>query len=156
MFETLLQTGIRLSELTRLNLDDITLPTKPSPDPISGFGLLRVKRKGKGVQELILNYKAYLKDRRNVLYSQLFLNKYGKPLTNRSVQKAFKKYAIVAHIPWVHVHSLRTTHITENIARKTDIKTVQGNAGHSSLAVTNYYAQSLKEAQIKAMQEHAL
>jgi len=162
MFETLLQTGIRLSELTGLTLEDVTLPTKPSPDPITGYGLLRVKRKGKGVQELILNYKAcraikaYLKERRNAAYPTLFLNKYAKPLTNRSVQKALKKYARAAGIPWAHVHTLRTTHITEHIARKTDIKTVQGNAGHSSLAVTNYYAQFVKEAQIKAMQEHAL
>ena len=38
MFETLLQTGIRLSELTGLSLSDVTLPTKPSPDPITGYG----------------------------------------------------------------------------------------------------------------------
>src|SRR5260221_3870905 len=104
MFETLLQTGIRLSELTGLHVDDITLPTKPSPDPITGYGLLRVKRKGKGIQELILNYKAaraikaYLKERRTTHFPQLFLNKYGKPLTNRSVQKALKKYARAAGI----------------------------------------------------------
>jgi site-specific recombinase XerD len=163
MFETLLQTGIRLSKLTNLTLDDVTLPTKPSPDPATGYGLLRVKRKGRRLQELILNYKAcrtmkaYLRERpMQAKTNILFLTKYGTPITNRSVQKAFKKYAVAAGIPWAHVHSFRTTHITEHIARKTDIKTVQGNAGHSNLATTNYYAQFVKGAQIRAMQENAL
>ena len=61
-----------------------------------------------------------------------------------------------AGVRWAHVHTLRTTHITEHIARRTDIKTVQGNAGHASLATTNFYARYVKEAQIRAMQENAL
>src|SRR5437588_11513118 len=114
MFELLLQTGIRLSELTALTLDDMTLPVKPSNDPINGYGLLRVKRKGRRLQELILNYKAcraiksYLKARPKSSSQALFLTKYGEPITNRSVQKAFKKYAVVAGVPWAHVHTLRT------------------------------------------------
>ncbi len=162
MFELLLQTGIRLSELTALTLNDVTLPVKPSNDPINGYGLLRVKRKGRRLQELILNYKAcraiksYLKARPKSSSQALFLTKYGEPITNRSVQKAFKKYAIAAGVRWAHVHTLRTTHITHHIASKTDIKTVQGNAGHASLATTNYYASYVKEAQIRAMQENAL
>ncbi len=162
MFELLLQTGIRLSELTDLTLDDVTLPVKPSNDPINGYGLLRVKRKGRRLQELILNYKAcraiksYLKTRPKTSSQALFLTKYGEPITNRSVQKDFKKYAIAAGVPWAHVHTLRTTHITHHIASKTDIKIVQGNAGHASLATTNYYASYVKEAQIRAMQENAL
>lgn len=162
MFELLLQTGIRLSELTALTLDDVTLPAKPSNDPVTGYGLLRVKRKGRRLQELILNYKAcravknYLKVRPKSSSSALFLTKYGEPMTNRSVQKAFKKYATAAGVAWAHIHTLRTTHITHHIANKTDIKTVQGNAGHLNLATTNYYASYVKEAQIRAMQEHAL
>jgi integrase/recombinase XerD len=159
---SLLQTGIRLSELTALQMDDVTLPIKPSPDPMTGFGLLRVKRKGRRLQEFILNYKAcravknYLRVRPDSTSSSLFLTKYGTSMTNRSVQKAFKKYAVATGISWAHVHTLRTTHITHHIASKTDIKTVQGNAGHLNLATTNYYAQFVKDAQIKAMQEHAL
>jgi site-specific recombinase XerD len=162
MFEVLLQTGIRLSELTALTLDDLTLPAKPSLDPINGYGLLRVKRKGRRLQELILNYKAcralkaYLRTRPDSPYEAVFLTKYASPITNRSVQKAFKKYAVAAGLPGAHIHTLRTTHITQHIARGTDIKTTQGNAGHASLATTNFYARYVKEAQIRAMQENAL
>jgi integrase/recombinase XerD len=77
-------------------------------------------------------------------------------MTPRSVQKAFKLYAEEAGVPWAHVHTLRTTHITHHLAAGTDIRTVQHNAGHSNLATTNRYAAYVKEAAIKAMQEHAL
>src|SRR5512142_1418828 len=162
ILELLLQTGIRLAELTALTVDDVSLPAKPSLDPVNGFGLLRVRRKGRRLQELILNYKAcralmaYLRGRPEAATPALFLTKYSAPMTHRSVQKLMKKYATAAGIGWAHVHTLRTTHITEHIARRTDIKTVQGNAGHASLATTNFYARYVKEAQIRAMQENAL
>src|SRR5512147_1582443 len=162
ILELLLQTGIRLSELTALTVEDVTLPAKPSLDPINGYGLLRVRRKGRRLQELILNYKAcralkaYLRFRPEAAAPALFLTKYQEPISGRSVQKLMKKYATAAGVGWAHVHTLRTTHITEHIARRTDIKTVQGNAGHASLATTNFYARYVKEAQIRAMQENAL
>src|SRR5512144_2790492 len=162
ILELLLQTGIRLAELTALTVDDVSLLAKPSLDPVNGFGLLRVRRKGRRLQELILNYKAcralkaYLRGRPEAAIPALFLTKYSEPMTHRSVQKLMKKYARAAGVPWAHVHTLRTTHITEHIARRTDIKTVQGNAGHASLATTNFYARYVKEAQIRAMQENAL
>jgi len=162
MLELLLQTGIRLSELTGLTLADVDLPKRPSPDLATGFGFIRVRRKGGKTQELALNYKAcramsaYLRVRPKSDYPNFFLTKYKTPMTNRSVEKAFKKYARAADVPWAHVHTFRTTHITQHIASGTDIKTVQTNAGHTSLKTTNYYADLVKEAQIKAMQEHAL
>jgi integrase/recombinase XerC len=162
ILELLLQTGIRLAELTALTVGDVTLPAKPSLDPVHGYGLLRVRRKGRRLQELILNYKAcralkgYLRARPTAPTEALFLTKYSQPMTHRSVQKLMKKYATAAGVAWAHVHTLRTTHITEHIARRTDIKTVQGNAGHASLATTNFYARYVKDAQIRAMQENAL
>src|SRR5512138_557981 len=110
ILELLLQTGIRLAELTALSVADVTLPTKPSSDPVHGYGLLRVHRKGRRLQELILNYKAcralkaYLRVRAEAAAPALFLTKYHEPITNRSVQKLMKKYASAAGVPWAHVH----------------------------------------------------
>ena len=79
ILELLLQTGIRLAELTALTVEDVTLPAKPSLDPINGYGLLRVRRKGRRLQELILNYKAcralkaYLRARPEAAAPALFL-----------------------------------------------------------------------------------
>src|SRR5512135_3689481 len=121
ILELLLQTGIRLAELTALHVDDVTLPTKPSLDPVHGYGLLRVHRKGRRLQELILNYKAcralkaHLRARPSASTSALFLTKYAEPMTPRSVQKLMKKYATAAGVRWAHVPTMRTTHITEHI-----------------------------------------
>lgn len=166
----LLQTGIRLSELTALTVADVTLPAKPSPNLTNGFGEIRVKRKGRRLREIELNYKGcralhsylqirprYLKAKNADPFEQaLFLTKYGKAISNRGVQWNFKKYANEAGIPWAHVHTLRTTHITHHLGKGTDIKTVMGNAGHSNLATTNRYTAYVKEARIKAMQDNAL
>src|SRR5512146_3343201 len=122
ILELLLQTGIRLAELTALTVEDVSLPAKPSLDPVNGYGLLRVRRKGRRLQELILNYKAcralkgYLRVRPVAATSALFLTKYSEPITSRSVQKLMKKYATAAGVGWAHVHTLRTTHITEHTA----------------------------------------
>jgi site-specific recombinase XerD len=91
ILELLLQTGIRLAELTALTVADVTLPTKPSLDPVHGYGLLRVHRKGRRLQELILNYKAcralkaYLRTRPAAPTEALFLTKYqaSSPSTTR-------------------------------------------------------------------------
>jgi site-specific recombinase XerC len=113
------------------------------------------------LSELVVNYKAaraiqaYLEARPDSPSQALFLNKFGKPLGNRSVEKAFKKYATLAGIPWAHVESLRTTHITEHLVRKTESTIVQEHAGLTQRQ-TNHYVQFVKEEQIKAMQEHAL
>ena len=58
IIELLLQTGIRLSELTRLTLNDIKLPARIKKEPDT-VGLLRVGGgKGRKVSILPLNYKA--------------------------------------------------------------------------------------------------
>src|SRR5512134_304595 len=84
ILELLLQTGIRLAELAALTVEDVTLPAKPSLDPINGHGLLRVRRKGRRLQELVLNYKAcralkaYLRVRPVAATQALFLTKYSE------------------------------------------------------------------------------
>lgn len=163
IFTLLLQTGIRLSELTKLKIDDVDLPAKPSPDPLTGGGAIRIKHgKRNKTRELVLNYKAcrvlkqYLRIRPESEYQELFLTKYKEPIHNRAVQKAFKKYATEAGIDWAHVHSLRTTNITMHLMKKTPINIIAQNAGHKSLATTNKYAAYVKSDAMKFMQGGAL
>jgi len=98
IIEVLLQTGIRLSELTRLTLNDIELPARIKRDP-NTVGLLRVRGgKGRKDRTLPLNYKAckalraYLKIRPRVEYDNLFISKFREPLGPRGVQKMAQKY----------------------------------------------------------------
>lgn len=163
MFELLMQTGIRLSEMTSLTIENIFIPKVPSQDHVTGVGHIRVKRKGNKVQELALSYKAckvikeYLKIRPKAEEERLFLTKYGKPISNRGVQWLFKKYAKLAGLPdWAHVHTLRTTNFTYKLAKGVDVRTVQHNAGHKNIATTSRYLAYVKEAGIKSAQDMPL
>jgi site-specific recombinase XerD len=161
IIEVFLQTGMRLSELARLTLDDIELPTKITRDP-DNTGEVRIKRKGGKVSSLVLNHKAckalsvYLKVRPRVSYSTVFITKFGKPMGVRSIQQAIEKHLDEAGIRGISVHKLRHTFATHHVAQGTDLKLIQDMLGHASLKTTAVYLATAKKAQRKALQENAL
>lgn len=65
------------------------------------------------------------------------------------------KYLAEAGVQGASVHSLRHTMATHHIARGTDLKTMQETLGHAS-PTTALYVSLAKQAQRKALQEHAL
>lgn len=161
IIELFLQTGMRLSELARLTLTDVTLPNKIKRDTES-MGKVRVKRKGGRFETIPLNYKAckalaaYLKVRPSVSHTGLFVTKFKEQMGKRGVQNVVKKYLEEAGIEAAHTHTLRHTHATHHAAKGTDLKTIQENLGHASLKTTSIYVSLAKEAQKKALQENAL
>lgn len=161
ILEIFIQTGIRLSELARLTIQDISLPTKITHEP-SNMGMLRVKRKGGRFETIPLNYKAckaivaYLKIRPSIPDVGLFITKYKKHLGKRGIQNIVKKYAEEAGITDCHPHVLRHTHATHHAAKGTALPVIQGNLGHASLKTTSIYITLAKESQKKALQENAL
>ena len=78
IIEVFLQTGMRLSELSRLTLADVELPKRITRD-IESMGSARVQRKGGKIERIPLNYKAcqalaaYLKVRPTVEHDGLFV-----------------------------------------------------------------------------------
>jgi site-specific recombinase XerD len=161
IIELFLQTGMRLSELARLSLTDVTLPNKITRDA-ENMGSVRVKRKGGRYESIPLNYKAskalaaYLKVRPSVPHMGLFVTKFKEQMGKRSIQNVVKKYLKEAGIEGGHTHTLRHTHATHHAAKGTDLKTIQENLGHASLKTTSIYISLAKEAQKKALQENAL
>src|SRR5687767_9013478 len=92
IFELLLQTGIKLSELTRLTLDDVEFDRKDS-------GFIRVLgSRGKKERMIPLNTKAclalknYMDRRKYAANRTLFLNRFGETLGERGVQKMLKTH----------------------------------------------------------------
>jgi site-specific recombinase XerD len=77
VIEVFLQTGIRLSELAKLQLTDVEIPKRITPDP-DNMGSIRVKRKGGKTEYIPLNHKvckaiaAYLLVRPEVGETALF------------------------------------------------------------------------------------
>lgn len=147
MLEVLYATGLRVTELTELNLDDIQL----------NMGYLRCLGK-RGKERIIPLGKPairaleeYLQDGRPKLLKNeesqaLFLNQRGARLTRQGFWKILKGLQITAGITKeMTPHTLRhsfATHLLENGA---DIRAVQEMLGHADLSTTQIYSRVTKQ-----------
>ena len=144
ILELLYASGLRVSELTGLNLADMDR---------KGL-MLRVR--GKGNKERIIPYggkaeqalEAYGPTRDEILrkasskgdHQAVFLNHLGTRLTPRSVARIVKKYVRLINVNWdLHPHSLRHAFATHLLADGADLRAIQELLGHSSLSTTQRY-----------------
>jgi site-specific recombinase XerD len=165
IIELFLQTGVRLSELTNLTLNDVELPKRITKDP-ENVGLLHVRRKGAKEVVLPLNWKAcealaaWLKERKGEKETgtseALFISKFRRSLTPRAIRYLVKKYLKRAGIKGASVHTLRHTMATHYLAKGGDLKSVQEMLGHESLETTQIYIGLAKKVQRRMVQELAL
>ena len=146
ILETLYATGMRVSELTGLALDDVNLH----------FQYAKVFGKG-GRERLVplgslavTALEQYLNEGRlKLLHGKknpaLFVNARGGTLTRQSVWNMMKKYGESAKLgDMLSPHTLRhslAAHLLENGA---DLRTVQEILGHSDIATTQIYTQLLQ------------
>ena len=158
ILEILYSAGLRVSELTGMNIGDLDLD--------SGVATIR----GKGKKERLAFFgsaslkalKTWLQARQGLLAEKVgkkvdavFLNKHGARLTSRSVGRSLEKYFAQAGMdPRTSPHTLRHSFATHLLDRGADIRSVQELLGHSSLATTQIYThvttQRLKERYDKA------
>ncbi len=144
MLELLYGCGIRNSELTGINLDDI----RQSAEAI----LIR----GKGKKERYVPFggsaksalAAYLLARQAMLAAvrkntpSLLINHRGGRLTTRSVGRIIKKIAVAKGLsPDVHPHTLRHAFGTHMLEEGADLRAIQELLGHERLATTQRYTQ---------------
>jgi integrase/recombinase XerC len=144
ILELLYASGLRVSELTGLNLADMDRKEQ----------MLRVR--GKGNKERIVPYggkaeqalAAYQPLRDEILRKSasrgdpqaVFLNHLGTRLTSRSVARVVKKYVRLIDANWdLHPHSLRHAFATHLLADGADLRAIQELLGHSSLSTTQRY-----------------
>ena len=150
LLELLYAAGLRVSELTGLNLIDIEQKER----------MLRVR--GKGNKERIVPYGSKAQEAlekywplRDELLLQtrpargrrgpphvdaVFLNYAGRRLTQRSVGRIVKKYVRLVNINWdLHPHSLRHAFATHLLADGADLRAIQELLGHQSLSTTQKY-----------------
>ena len=162
IIELLLQTGVRLSELVKLTIEDVTLPARITRDPTNSGTLHARSGKGGKDRTITLNFKAckalraYLRVRPKVPFGEIFVNKFREPLGARGVQNLVKKYLKEAGIKNASVHSLRHTFGTHHVAKGTSLRTVQEALGHQDLQTTSIYVSLAREVMDKELQEHAL
>lgn len=147
VLETLYATGMRVSELTGLHLDDLHLEFQYAKCFGKG-GKERIVPLGSYAIEAIEQYlvrcrPVFLKDKKN---PSLFLNQRGGTLTRQSVWNMMKEYGEQVGIgddlsPHTLRHSL-AAHMLENGA---DLRTVQEILGHADLGTTQIYTQLLQK-----------
>ena len=157
LLELLYAAGLRVSELTGLNLSDID--HKECILRVIGKGNKeRIVPFGSKAREALQNYwpvREKLLAARSVAsagsgasgasegsssYQAVFLNYAGRRLTQRSVGRIVKKYVRLVNINWdLHPHSLRHAFATHLLADGADLRAIQELLGHASLSTTQKY-----------------
>lgn len=162
IIELILQTGLSLSEVTRLSLDDVELLPYISPVPEhTGVAYVRGKAKKK-TRHIVLNYpackalKSWLRIRPNIAERTLFVSRFRKPLGKRGVEKLVAKYLRAAGITDASVHTLRHTMATQHIVKGTDLETIRDILGHADTKTTSVYLSTAMRAKQQQLQDHAL
>lgn len=147
IIELLYATGIRVSELTSLKLEDINMYNK------------EIRITGKGNKQRIVYFGEYAKkylslyinESRNELLNgnnsnYLLINNKGTKLTSRGVElivnEVVKKAALKHNIS---PHVLRHTFATDMLNNGADLKSVQELLGHESLSTTQIYTHITNE-----------
>lgn len=141
MLELLYATGLRVSELVGLNLEDINFDER----------IIRVRGKGKKermvpfgrmaeasllsyIQSRILIHKGRVDEK------ALFLNYRGERLTSRSVERVVNTFIRrSATKRKISPHSLRHSFASHLLSRGADLRVIQELLGHKSLATTQKY-----------------
>ena len=151
LLEFIYASGSRVSELVNLKIDSLQLEER------------LVKLYGKGRKERIVPLgtiavaliKEYIESVRPVLaalnkndrsYDELFLNRWGNPLSDRGVRYIFHKYIVqVSCKEGISPHSLRHSFATHLLEGGADLRVVQELLGHVSISTTQIYTHVTKE-----------
>ncbi len=140
IIELLLQTGIRIGELSGLTLDDL----RESKDKKIKY--LYIKPVGNhSPRKVPLNKSAYaaiqdyLKIRPESEDDALFITKNGRPLLVRNIRTTIDKAFEKAGIKNAKVNDLRNTFIAHHLANGVTLTTVSKLVGHKRLSTTEKY-----------------
>jgi site-specific recombinase XerD len=162
IIELVLQTGIRLSELSKVTINDLELPNKIIPDP-DHTGQLHIRQgKGRKDRTLSLNYKVcralkyYLQVRPNASTPALFVSKFRTGISPRGYEWILGRYLKQANIEGASVHTLRHTFGTHMAKNGANLKTIQEMMGHADLKTTSIYVSLARNMMNKDVQEFAL
>jgi integrase/recombinase XerC len=143
ILELFYSAGIRLSELTGLNLDAID----------DAQELIKIHGKGRKVRivpvgrQALTALKAYLEKREALLHPEadhpdgpVFLSSKGRRLTPRSVQRIMDKAVLMSGISRkISPHALRHSFATHLMDAGADLRSIQELLGHESLSTTQKY-----------------
>ena len=139
LIDLLISTGIRIGEAAAITLNDIT----------ASEHTILIHGKGRKQRLIYISspvtwdrIKALVKERKNSNCANLFVNRYGQPLSIHGIEDIYKKYVKKAQITTKSTpHYLRHTFATNLLANGADLRSVQEILGHSSVATTQIYTE---------------
>jgi len=154
----LYSTGIRVSELVALNMEDIDFLGEVVH--VRGKGKKeRIAPIGASALQTIQHYMEFRNKRaqnnNNFDSKVLFVNKHGRRLSTRSVRRKMDKYLKMAGLdPAISPHTLRHSFATHMLNNGADLRSVQELLGHQSLSTTQVYTH-LTTTRLKEVYESA-
>jgi len=139
--ELLNATGMRISELSGLNFENLNI----EQNEITVFGK-GAKERIVLISDRVRDYlRSYIKDVRPLISDNpdkeaLFINTYGKRLQNQSVRKAINEVVENINLPkHVTPHVFRHSFATKMLENGADLRVVQELLGHASISNTQIY-----------------
>ena len=128
IIRTIYATGVRVSELCSINIEDIDFEDR----------IIRVKGKGGKIRTVFIDEDT-LQDINHYtsgrISGPLFEGQQGKNISPRTVQHIFERYAPAGITP----HKIRHSYASELYRRSKNLRVVQENLGHSSIQTTEVY-----------------
>ena len=139
--ELLYSSGLRLSEICKLNMED--LDTKERTCVVSGKGnKTRIVPVGKKAIQAIRDwfmYRSELKQSKATSTNAIFLNNKGTRISPRSIQLRLEKLCLMRGLPGINPHMLRHSFASHVLESSGDLRAVQEMLGHSDIGTTQIY-----------------
>lgn len=139
---TIYATGVRVSELCGMNIEDIDFEE----------GTIRVRGKGGKIRIVFVDPDTLSEMDRFIgsrIEGPLFLGQMGHHISPRAVQHIFRKYAPEGITP----HKIRHSYASELYRRSKNLRVVQENLGHTSIKTTEIYLHTDLEERKRVYQE---
>lgn len=137
--ELLFATGMRISELCSLKLENVNLSERTILIYGKGAKERRIQIGNEDVLHTLSEY--YLEFQKEIQCCQyFFVNQTNKPLSDQAVRRMIRKYTALASID-MHLtpHMFRHTFATSLLEADVDIRYIQEMLGHSSINITEIY-----------------
>ena len=139
MFELFYSAGLRLAELTSLDLPALDLPSGEAT--VIGKGnKSRIVAIGEKARQALTGWLSARAAMAAPTEKAVFVNRHGSRLTSRQIQLRLERWAIKAGLPMhVHPHMLRHSFATHVLQSSGDLRAVQEMLGHANISTTQVY-----------------
>ena len=137
ILELLYATGIKVSELVSLKVQDLNLKMKYITCGGKNERNIPIGKKARNALEQYLNIRQETFNKRNTDY--LFLNTSGEKLSRQGLWKILKEYALSAEIDGINPNKIRQTFAMHLLNNGADLESVREFMGHNDIMTTQQY-----------------